>query len=319
MAVDPAVDVTVSIVNWNGERWLRDCLKSVQESGNVRVRVIVVDNASSDHSTEIVHSEFPAVQLIINDENVGYGTANNQAIVRGAGRYFFVLNNDTVLKKDCLSLLKQFLDANPSVGMVSAQLINADETPQFAYFPVTLPSLASLTADLLWLNRVWPRSRLGRGKASRDWDANKASRMEQIPGACMLMRREFLEEVGLFDETFRFWYEDVDLCARTLRTKWEMWYLPEAKIFHLGMASTKLMDLSARSLLRFRSMLQYARKYFSYSQYCALRFIIIVILALRFPIVAAAAVWPNKKTRALWKGAWKAYLQLISEVAWQTR
>src|SRR5262245_27546161 len=138
MAVDPAVDVTVSIVNWNGERWLRDCLKSVQESANVRVQVIVVDNALSDPSAEIVSAEFPAVRLIVNDKNVGYGTANNQAIVRGAGRYFFVLNNDTILKKDCISLLRQFLEKNPCVGMVSAQLINADETPQFAYFPVTL-------------------------------------------------------------------------------------------------------------------------------------------------------------------------------------
>lgn len=138
--------------------------------------------------------------------------------------------------------------------------------------------------------------------------------MEQIPGACMMVRREVLETVGLLDEGYGFWYEDVDYCHRVLRAGWELWYLPGARIVHQGGASTELLDVATRALQRFRGMLRYARLYFSPGRYAGLRILLAVVLIARLPLVAAAGLWPGEKTRRAWSGAWKAYLKLLGEL-----
>lgn len=313
-SADAKADVTVCIANWNGARWLGDCLRSLRAAGVPSTQVIVVDNASDDDSVAMLRDGFPEVELIVNQENTGYARANNQAILRGRGRYFFILNNDTVLAEGALPALVRFMDDHPGAGMATGQLVDPDGSTQFSYYPVALPSLASLAADLLWLNRLSPRNRLGRGKLARQWDPTKPYKMEQLPGACMLARREALEKVGLFDEGYRFWYEDVDLCARFLRAGWELWYLPEARIVHHGGASTKLLDFSSRSLLRFRSMLRYAKRYFSRGQFLLLRVVVAVVLLMRLPIAVGGSLWPSGRVRCLWKETSKAYLQLLGEV-----
>lgn len=312
--VDPTIDVTVCIVNWNGARWLRNCLTSLREVQGVRFEIIVVDNASEDGSAEMVRNDFPEAQMIVNCKNAGFAKANNQALHRGRGRYFIILNNDTVLYKGTLGLLQNFLDGHPEAGMVSGHLVNPDGSTQFRYYPEVLPSPVSLAADLLWLNKLLMRPHWGRGPLARKWNPSQAQRMEQIPGACMFLRREMLENVGLLDESYPFWYEDVDLCARCLRAGWEIWFLPEARITHQGGVSTKMLDRSARSLLRFRGMLRYAEKHFSRDQLLRLRVLVVLILLLRFPIVLGASLWPSRRVREEWKGAWRAYFQLLGEV-----
>lgn len=312
--LDAKTGVTVCIANWNGGRWLGDCLRSLRDAEGPTKQVIVVDNASSDDSVNLIRDGFPEVELIINRENAGYGRANNQAILRGRGRYFLILNNDTVLAPGALGILTRFLDEHPSVGMACGRLVNRDGSIQFTYYPVALPSVASMVADLLWLNRLSPRKRLGRGELARHFDPGKPWKMEQIPGACMFVRREALEKVGLFDEGYRFWYEDVDLCARFLRAGWEIWYLPDAKILHQGGAATRLMPISTRSLFRFRSMLRYAQHYFTPGRFLLVRVIAGLVLLIRMPIVVAMSLWPSARVRSLWKETWKVYLQLLGEI-----
>ncbi|HEV2348454.1 MAG TPA: glycosyltransferase family 2 protein [Terriglobia bacterium] len=311
---DPAIEITVCIVNWNGSRWIRDCLRSLHEPGTPSLEIIFVDNASTDNSVEMVRAEFPQTRVIVNSSNVGFAQANNQAILCGRGVYFFILNNDTIVHNHTIARLVRFLNQHLKAGMVAGHLVNPDGSTQFGYYPVALPTLGSLAADLLWLNRFWPRNRLGRGALARNWDPDKPSRMEQIPGACIMARREFFEQVGLFDETYGFWYEDVDLCARSLRAGWEMWYLPEARITHYGAASTKLMDVSSRSLLRFRNMMRYSRKYFRPSHSFLLKITVGLVLVARLPIVLAASLWPKAQVRRIWKGTWRAYVQLLGEI-----
>jgi GT2 family glycosyltransferase len=313
-STDPTVDVTVCIVNWNGAQWLPDCLESLRKVQGLRKEVIVVDNASSDESVKLVREMFPEVRLVVNGENRGFARANNQAMRLARGRCFFLLNNDAALREGCLESLVRFLDERPQAGMVAGHLENADGSTQFLYYPVTLPSLASLTADLFWLNRIWPRNRLGRGKLARDWDPSRPSRMEQIPGACMLVRREAVEVVGLFDEGYSLWYEDVDLCARFLRAGWESWYVPDAHILHRGGASAGLLDFSTRWLLRFPSMLRYAKRYFTPARYRMLKLAVGLVLLLRFPIVIGAGLRPSKETNRTWRRAWRTYLQLLREL-----
>jgi hypothetical protein len=198
--------------------------------------------------------------------------------------------------------------------MVAGRLVNADGSIQFSYYPVSLPSLSSFAADLLWLNRVWPRHRLGRGRLARAWDPAQPYRMEQVPGACLLVRREVFESLGLFDEGYLFWYEDADLCARCVGAGWEIWYLPEARIVHRGGASFTLLDFPSRSLLRFRSMLRYAQSHFSPWRFTLLRVMTGLVLILRFPVVILASLWPTAASRKFWKGAWTAYVQLLKEI-----
>ena len=312
--VDGKTGVTVCIANWNGGRWLGDCLRSVRDFGVPGTQIIVVDNASSDNSVSILREDFPEVELVANRENAGYACATNQAMLRGKGRYFFILNNDTVLDANTLAALLRFMDEHPRAGMASGHLVNPDGSTQFSYYPVALPSATSMVADLLWLNRLSPRNRLGRGELARHFDPGKPGRMEQIPGACMFVRREALEEVGLFDEGYRFWYEDVDLCARFLKSGWEIWYLPDAKILHQGGAATRLLPISTRSLFRFRSMLRYAQHYFTPGPFLLLRAIAGLVLLIRMPIVVAMSLWPSARVRSLWKETWKVYFQLLGEI-----
>jgi GT2 family glycosyltransferase len=311
---DPAIDVTVCIVNWNGAEWLPDCLRSLREAEGLRLQVILVDNASEDNSVPTVREEFPEVELIVNSENVGFARGNNQAIRKGRGRAFLLLNNDTIVEKGAIERLVRSLDEHPRAGMVGGHLVNRDGSTQFKYYHVTLPSLASLAADLFWLNRVWPRNRLGRGQRARQWDPDRPYQMEQIPAACMLLRRDALESFGLFDEGYQFLYEDVDLCARCRRSGWEIWYEPMPRVLHYGSASSKRLNISTRSLWRFRSMLRYAAQYLSGGHFLALKLLVALVLLLRLPIVAAASLWPSANMKRIWGGGGKAHLRLLGEL-----
>ena len=313
-SADAKADVTVCIANWNGARWLGDCLRSLRAAGVPSTQVIVVDNASDDDSVAMLRDGFPEAELIVNQENAGYARANNQAILRGRGRYFFILNNDTALAEGALPALVRFMDDHPGAGMAGGRLMDPNGSTQFSYYPVALPSLASLAADLFWLNRLPFRNRIGRGKLARRWNPTEPYKMEQIPGACMLARREALEKVGLFDEGYRFWYEDVDLCARFLRAGWEIWYVPDARIFHQGGASTRLLHVSTRSLMRFRGLVRYAERYFCRRDLVFLKIVVALVLVVRLPMALAVSVWPNAKVRRVWKGMWKAYWHLLNEI-----
>lgn len=313
-ALDPAIDVTVCIVNWQGAQWLPGCLQSLREVDGLRLEVILVDNASSDNSGEVVRTGFPEVVVIANSENAGFARANNQAIRVGRGRHFFLLNNDTIVVKGSLEKLVRFIDERPRAGMAAGRLLNLDGSTQFRYYPIELPTLSSLSAQLFWLNWNSTSNRLGRGPLARHWDASKPYRMEQVPGACILVRREAFEKSGLFDEGYRFWYEDVDLCARCLRAGWEIWYVPDAPIVHYGGAGAKQLGFSEASLLRFRGMLRFAERYFSRNHFVMLKLVVAVVLILRLPLVVGASLWPSARMKRVWKGAGKAYLQLVREL-----
>lgn len=313
-ALDPAIDVTVCIVNWQGAEWLPGCLQSLREIDALRLEVILVDNASSDNSVEVVRTGFPETKVIANSENVGFARGNNQAIRVGRGRHFFLLNNDTIVGKGSLESLVQFMEERPRAGMAAGHLVNLDGSTQFRYYPVELPTLTSLSSDLFWLNRNSTSNRIGRGPLALHWDPAMPYRMEQVPGACILVRREAFEKTGIFDEGYRFWYEDVELCARFLRAGWEIWYAPDARIVHYGGAGAKQLGFSERSLLRFRGMLRFAEHYFTRSHFIMLKLVVAVVLILRLPIVVGASLWPSARAKSLWKGAGKAYWQLMRDL-----
>lgn len=219
-------DLSIIIVNWNARELLRKCLLTI--TINPVVEVIVVDNGSTDQSVELVKTEFPEVRLIANRTNRGFAAANNQGICAAIGKYYFLLNSDTEIIGDALAQLVSFMDDHPGVGACGPQLLNADGTlqPSGRSFPTQLQTVAALV----------PLPRLIRRHLVDDLerrDYQLICPVDEVSGAAMCLRRDALAEVGLLDESFFFFGEDVDLCWRLYQAGWSIYYVPQAQVVHL--------------------------------------------------------------------------------------
>jgi len=223
-------DVTVVFVNWNRRDLLLQCLRVLPAAlGDLSAEIIVVDNASSDDSVEALVGEFPSVQLIPNDKNLGFAAANNQALQVASGRYALLLNTDTLPKPDSLRRLVAFADAHPRAGMVGALLLNPDGSFQASY--ADFPSLHGETLLLVGL----ARRLLGPHFPNHGpHESREACRCDWVQGACLLARREALNAIGLLDEGYFMYTEETDWCAECQKAGWEVWYTPDAQIVHYG-------------------------------------------------------------------------------------
>jgi N-acetylglucosaminyl-diphospho-decaprenol L-rhamnosyltransferase len=223
---DARPDVSVVVVNWNTCDFLERCLTSLAaERRTLRLEVVVIDNGSTDGSQDVVRKMFSWVRLIVNRDNRGYSTANNQGIEASSGRYVFLLNSDTEVEAGALRALIQFGDANPSAGIIGPQLINNDGSlqPSGGRFPTPL----STVAGLFGLHRLTRRQQYG---TRRDYSTPAV--VDEVSGAALLVRREAIDKVGGLDESFAWGYEDIDLCRRVMRAGWQVLYLPGARIKH---------------------------------------------------------------------------------------
>lgn len=227
-----AVDVV--IVSFRCEALLRACLRSLAEQGTGReLRVHVVDNASGDGTAEMVAREFPEVELTASERNLGFSVANNLAIRRGSAPYVLVLNPDTRLPPGALDRLCGLLDDRPEVGICGPRLVREDGTLDHAArrsFPTPLSALGHFSG----VGR-----RLGGGPlaAYRAPDVGSGP-VDAVNGAFMLIRRSALEQVGLFDEGYWMYMEDLDLCWRFARAGWVTWYEPSVSVLHVKAASS---------------------------------------------------------------------------------
>jgi len=216
------LDLGIVIVNWNTRYLLRDCLRSVEQSVGVTYRVVVVDNASTDGSAEMVRAGFPRVELIENADNRGYPAANNQGLRRlgferggpdDAPRYALALNPDTVLPPDALREMVGYMDADPRVGVAGPKLVLLDGSLDLACrrsFPT--PEISFYR--MIGLSRLFPRSRrFGRYNLTY-LDPDVETEVDSVVGAFMVVRREAIQRVGLFDETFFMYGEDLDWAYR---------------------------------------------------------------------------------------------------------
>jgi hypothetical protein len=197
------------------------------------VETLVVDNASSDGSAQMVHQQFPWVTLVENETNIGFAPANNQAIRQSIGRYVLLLNPDTEVKSGALGALLGFLEANPHTGGTGARLLNPDGTLQLSCHPV--PTLFRELVRLFHLDRLWPNAAYHMGS----WDLEKPRRVDVVQGACLLLRRDALDQVGLFDEQYFFYSEEVDLCYRLQQAGWPLYWVPQAQVVHYGGQSSQ--------------------------------------------------------------------------------
>jgi GT2 family glycosyltransferase len=261
--------VTISIVNWNQRDLLRQCLRSIREhAGGVSQEVIVVDNASTDGSREMIREEFPEVRLIENAENLGYGRAHNQAMRRASGRFIFLLNNDVLLLPGTLPRLVSFLEQHPDAGAAGCRFYTdpgrlATQPSAFRRYPTPWNDL--LDRGLGGRLRQWfPGSRLTgivteRFARACPENGGGPRRVAHVVGAAIMARRDVVEQGLLFDEAFDFFFEETDWCRRLRARGWQIYYVPEAEIVHLYGRS--FAQRSDREQVHYRSYLRYLRKH----------------------------------------------------------
>ena len=236
----PALSVVV--VSWNTRALLGACLTSllgqaergdsVEESPTRRFDVVVVDNASTDGTPEMVRELFPWVRLVENRENVGFARANNQAIRACDGEYVLLLNPDTEVRPGALAALTGFMESHPRAGGAGARLLNPDGTPQVSCWPA--PLLGRELWRMLHLDAIHPYARYPESR----WGSSEPVAVDVAQGACLILRRRALDEVGLLDEDYFIYSEEVDLCDRLRARGWQIWWVPQAEVVHYGGQST---------------------------------------------------------------------------------
>lgn len=225
--------VSVIIVSWNTKELLKDCLASLLKELNAlgqTSEVFVIDNNSSDGSGVMVKDNFPAVKLIQNLDNKGFGRGCNQGIQSSTGEYMFLLNPDTIVLPGSIQTLLEFASIHPRAGIVAPQLLNTDGSIQRSCRE--FPSIAGMFYELSGLSRMFPEEPRFRKYKMLDFDHNRLMQVDQPEGAALLIPRKALNEVGHFDEKFFMLFEEVDLCFRIKKAGWEIWFNPESKITH---------------------------------------------------------------------------------------
>jgi len=197
------------------------------------IEIWVVDNASSDGSSSMVRDRFPQVHLIENTKNVGFARANNQALQVCNGKYILLLNPDTLVVAGTLQTLVGFMDKHPEAGGVGAKLLNQDGSIQVSGHP--LPTIPREVWRLFHLDNLFPYAEYPLAK----WDSILAQEVDVLKGACLLLRKSVLDQVGIFDEVFFIYSEEVDLCYRIKLAGWALYWVPQAQVVHFGGKSTQ--------------------------------------------------------------------------------
>ena len=256
------MQLSVIIVNYNVEFFLEQCLNSVYAAlKHVEGEVFVVDNNSIDGSLDMVRSKFPQTTLIANKENAGFSKANNQALKIAKGKYHLLLNPDTIVEEDTFKKVVEFMDAHPEAGGLGVKMIDGKGN----FLPESkrgLPTPKDAFYKIFGLSRLFPKSKkFGRYHLSF-LDLNQTHEIEILSGAFMLMRKEALDKVGLLDEDFFMYGEDIDLSYRLVLGGYKNYYYPETRIIHYKGESTKKSSVNYVFVF-YNAMIIFAKKHFS--------------------------------------------------------
>jgi GT2 family glycosyltransferase len=301
-----SLDLSVVIVNWNVRDLLQRCVESVLSGQrSITTEIIVVDNASTDGSVEMLRAEFPQTIVIANPENRGFPAANNQGIVAARGRYVLLLNPDTQVLADALDTLVQYMDTHPDVGLVGPQLLYPDGQIQSSRR--RYPTLATLFFESTWLESLAPRSLLRRYYVL-DQPDNAVLDVDWVTGAAMLARREAIQKVGGMDERFFMYSEELDWCRRIKAAGWRVVYHPAARVIHYEGKSSE-QAVAARHVNFQRSKIRYARKYHGPRVAAALRLYLLGMYAWQSALELAKGLMGHKRVLR-WQRA-KAYWRVL--------
>lgn len=254
------MDLSIIIVNWKVKDLLEKCLRSIfEQTKNISFEIFVVDNNSGDGSVEMIQAKFPQVNLTASAENLGFAKGNNLAIKKARGRYVLLLNPDTEILDNALEKMVRFMDAHPECGIAGCKLLNPDLSLQPSVR--AFPSFASQIFILLKIHHLFPHSKAMYKYLVQDFDYEKTQEVDQVMGAFMMIRREAIEKIGLLDEKFWIWFEEVDFCKRAEAAGFKILYTPEAKIIHLyGQSFKQAMGVKKQKNFN-RSLSYYFKKH----------------------------------------------------------
>lgn len=248
------MDLSVVIITYNSSHYISECLRSLLlELGDRKAEIIFIDNKSDDDSLELItkfsESELPencSVQIIANDMNSGYAPANNQGMKNSSGEYVLLLHPDVNMRKDSLNSMFDTLNEETSIGMTAPQFLFPDGSiqPSCRRFPNYL----SVIYEALGLTRIFRSSKTFNAWKMGDFDHSSRREVDQPMSACVLLKREVLTQVGLMDEQFVMFFNDVDWCKRIKDAGWKIVFNPDAKVEHVLGGSVKF--VRSRMILR---------------------------------------------------------------------
>jgi hypothetical protein len=296
------MDVSIIIVNWNTKDLLRNCLKSVHDTiRGFNFEVIIVDNASKDGSVEMLKKEFPAVIIIENRQNCGFGVANNQAMQIMGGHYALLLNSDTVLTENAVQEMFSFMEKNTEAAMACGQLLNADGSKQNSI--ANFPNLFTLVTNTPLLEYLFPKR-----YPSKRYDYREPIEVESGIGACLLVRKKAIDDVGMFDERYFFFFEETDLAYQMRNKGWRIYHVPNARIYHLQGQS---IGRNVRSRIEFyRSRYQFFKKWKSGPHFVIVCVVIFLRLLVDWFLTSAANIATLGSVKDL-RNKWGIYSQLL--------
>lgn len=300
------IELSIVIVSWNVRALLEACLESIEAAqGDLKLEVIVVDSGSVDGSPDLVKLKFPWIKLIVNESNIGFPRGNNIGLERAIGEHILLLNPDTEVFEDALQMMVDYLELNLSVGVVGPQLLNSDGTVQSSRR--RFPSLAVGAVESTWIQPFVPDTYLDRFYF-RDVADGAETDVDWLTGACLMVRREVIEQVGLMDEAYFMYSEELDWCRRIKNDGWRIVYLPRARVVHhVGKSSEQA--VTERHINFQRAKLRYFRKYHGRTAAGLLRLILVLNYSWQLAIEATKGLLGHK--RSLRRQRIQAYWQVI--------
>ena len=228
-------DLSVIVVNYNTGHLLDRMISALLAArGGFNIQLIIIDNASRDSSVSMLRTRYPTIELIVNDVNVGFGRANNQALALIRGRFVLLLNTDAFVAAETLNKTIEYMDSHPSYGILGVKLVGEDGAlqPSCRYFPTPWNSFVASTG----LRRVFSSTRL---VDDMSWDHNSIRECDWVPGCYYLMRRALVDQIGLFDPRYFLYFEEVDHCKTAKNAGWSVVFYPFTKVIHIGGESAK--------------------------------------------------------------------------------
>ena len=240
------MDLSVVIVSYNTRDLLEQALRTVLDAAtHLETEIFVVDNASSDDSVQMVATKFPTVRLICNEQNLGFAGGNNVALRQLQGRHVLLLNSDTIIQTETLDVLVGYLDDNPKVGAAGCKILNPDGTMQLSCrrgFPTPLAAFCKMSG-LSWL---FPKNRLLAQYNLTYLDPEAINEVDALSGSCMMVRKAAMDQVGMLDEDYFFYGEDLDWCFRIRQAGWKISYVPKTEIIHFQGESSRAQQMRFR-------------------------------------------------------------------------
>ena len=282
------MDISVVIVGWNARHYLQLCLQSLADAPPRRsMEIIVVDNASSDGSSEMIKARFPHVKVIRSEENLGFAKGNNVGILQCQGRYIALVNPDVIVFPDCLDALADFLDQNPDVGNVGPRVFNPDMTMQSTCR--RFPTLWNNFCSTARLEKLFQNSKFFAGEHMFYFPHDRTLPVDVLVGCFSMIRREAFDDVGLLDENLFMYGDDVDWCRRAWKAGWQVVFFPGARAIHDRGKTTASYPVRF-AVAQQRSVLYYWRKHHGFWHMMGIRSMMFFHHLIRYGFAVFAGV-----------------------------